>query len=229
MSEEIPRIRKLRASKQLDNYMLFSNRRLAGNAESTIRAHISKECDIAELSIYLCGTEQLELWMKTFPVVARLAPLDPIDSPLIVSPDELAEVVLALAGHTPTVLTALDDPPAPRVTYADKNALNNMTAEYAAAQQRRYLKETAQIRSFLAAPENLSLLQLYETVIDEIELKVVANRQSYQTFDKVMEYLADLLFKRDPILRTHKRLTRVMLFYMYWNCDIGKVEDAATN
>jgi hypothetical protein len=24
-------------------------------------------------------------------------------------------------------------------------------------------------------------------------------------------------------------LTRVMLFYMYWNCDIGESDDAATN
>ncbi len=43
-----------------------------------------------------------------------------------------------------------------------------------------------------------------------------------------MEYLIDLLFARDPILRKreHKRLTRAVLFYMYWNCDIGEVVDA---
>jgi hypothetical protein len=47
----------------------------------------------------------------------------------------------------------------------------------------------------------------------------------------VMEYLVELLFNRDPILRQtkHKRLTRTVLFYMYWNCDIGKVDDAETN
>jgi hypothetical protein len=46
-----------------------------------------------------------------------------------------------------------------------------------------------------------------------------------------MEYLVDLLFSRDPILRQHghKRLTRAVLFYMYWNCDIGEVSDAKTN
>ena len=34
----------------------------------------------------------------------------------------------------------------------------------------------------------------------------------------------DLLFNRDPVLRqhAHKRLTRAVLFYMYWNCDIGR-------
>ena len=122
----------------------------------------------------------------------------------------------------------LDDPPTPRVTYEQKNTLNNMSVEYAKAQRKKYLKETAQIRAFLAAPENLELLRLYESVVDEFQLKIIAKRKDYQTFDDVMEYLLDLLFNRDAILRqhAHKRLTRAVLFYMYWNCDIGEVDDA---
>lgn len=231
LGKEIPRIEKLRANKQLDNYMLFANRRLAGNAESEIRAHIAKECGIPEASIYLCGLEQLETWLKTFSEVPKLADLDPVDSPLIVSPDDLAEVVQALARQRAGVSAVLDDPPTPRVTYEQKNTLNNMSAEYAKAQRRKYLKETAQIHTFLAAPENLELLRMYESVVDEFQLKIIAKRKDYQAFDEVMEYLVDLLFNRDPVLRqhAHKRLTRAVLFYMYWNCDIGEVGDAETD
>jgi len=225
LAEEIPRIKKLRAKNQLDHYILFSNRRLAGNAESLIRDHLSIECNIPVSSIYLCGIEQLEIWMKVFPKVVTLASLDPVDCPLIVTPDELAVVVQALALQNASVQQVLDDPPTTRVSYDRKNDTNNMTAAYAKTQRRKYLKDTAQISSFLAAPENQELLVMYESVIDEIELKVVANRKDYQTFDKVMEYLVDLLFNRDPILRQHKRLTRAMLFYMYWHCDIGQVEE----
>jgi hypothetical protein len=34
----------------------------------------------------------------------------------------------------------------------------------------------------------------------------------------------DTLVKRDLVLRGHerRRLVRVMLFYMYWHCDIGE-------
>ena len=208
--------------------MLFANRRLAGNAESEIRARIAKECGIPEASIYLCGLEQLEIWLKTFPEVPKLANLDPVDSPLIVSPDDLAEVVQALARQKDGLSEVLDDPPTPRVTYEQKNTLNNMSVEYAKAQRKKYLKETAEIRAFLAAPENLELLRMYESVVDEFQLKIIAKRKDYQTFDDVMEYLLDLLFNRDAILRqhAHKRLTRAVLFYMYWNCDIGEVDDA---
>lgn len=231
LGKEIPRVQKLRETKQLDHYMLFANRRLAGNSETEIRNYIASKCGIPVPSIYLCGLEQLEIWLKRFPEVATEADLDPVDSPLLVSPDDLAEVVQALARQKETVVALLDDPPTARVTYEQKNALNNMTPDYAKAQWRKYLKETVQIQTFLAAPENLDLLRMYESVVDEFQLKIIAKRKDYQSFDEIMNYLADLLFNRDPVLRqhAHKRLTRAVLFYMYWNCDIGEVGDAAAD
>jgi len=231
LGKEIPRIKKLREGKQLDHYMLFANRRLAGNAESEIREYIAAQCAIPAPSIYLCGLEQLDVWLKTFPDVAGKADLDPVDSPLIVSPDDLAEVVQALARNMAVASTSFDDPPTTRVTYERKNAVNNMSVAYARAQRKKHLKETTQIHAFLAAPENLELLRMYESVVDEFQLKIIAKRKDYQTFDNVMEYLVDMLFNRDPVLRQHanKRLTRAVLFYMYWNCDIGEVDNAETD
>jgi hypothetical protein len=231
LSEELPRIKNLRKTRQLNHYMLFSNRRLAGNAQSEIVAYISDASEIPPESIYLCGVEQLEMWLKAFPDVPKLVALDPVDSPLIVSPDDLAEVVQAFARQKDGIVALLDDPPTPRVSYEDKNIINNMTKAYAAAQRKRFLKETPQIRTFLAAPENLELLHLYESVVDEFQFKILSKRKDYQSFDEVMEYLLDLLFGRDPVLRQrgYKRLTRAVLFYMYWNCDIGETGDAQTN
>ena len=228
IGKEIPRIIKLRQAKQLDHYMLFANRRLAGNADQTITQHLAKECDLPEGSIYLCGLEQLELYMKQFPELPVLADLDPIDSPLIVSPDELAIVVEAIAKQDADLSAVLDAPPSERTSYEKKNALNNMTPDYAKALRRRYLKDTAQIHTFLAAPENLEILRSYEVTTEEFQMKIIAKRKDFQNFDAVMEYLLDILFQRDPILRQkqHKRLTRAVLFYMYWNCDIGEVADA---
>lgn len=229
VGKETPRVKKLRDSKQLDHYMLFANRRLTGNTESDLRAHIAKTCGLTESSIMLCGLELLESWLKEFPDVVSKANLDPVDSPLIVSPDELSEVVQALARHMDSAAVTLDVPPSPRTPYEAKNAINKMSAEYARGLRKRYLKETAQVKIFLAAPENDELLQMYESVVEEFQLKIVSKRKDYQSFDEVMEYLLDLLFNRDPLLRANRRLTRVMLFYMYWNCDIGEGDDAATN
>ena len=229
IGKEMPRIVKLREAQQLDHYMFFANRRLTGNAESAIRTHLSKMCGIPESSIMLCGLESLEGWLKEFPDVPGIAKLDPIDSPLIVSPDELSQVVQAFARHMGGAAATIDAPPTPRTLYEKKNEINKMTADYAKSLRKRYLKETAQVKVFLAAPENADLLEMYESVVDEFQLKIISKRKNYQSFDEVMEYLLDILFARDPLLRANKKLTRVMLFYMYWNCDIGEGEDAAAN
>lgn len=183
MAEEIPRITGLKARRQLDHYMLFSNRRLAGNAESEIRAFISQETGIPESSIYLCGIEQLEVFMKTFRDIPANAKLDPVDGPLIVSPEDLAEVVAALARHLPAVHATVAHPPTERVSYEKKNTLNNMTVDYAKDQRRNYLKDTAQIQAFLATPENTDILRYYESATDEFQAKIIAHRKDYQTFD----------------------------------------------
>ena len=85
-------------------------------------------------------------------------------------------------------------------------------------------KHTTQIRTFLAAPENLEILKSYEATAEEFQMKIISKRKDFQNFDAVMEYLLDLLFQRDPILRQkqHKRLTRAVLFYMYWNA-LGRI------
>lgn len=229
IGKEVPRIKRLREAKQLDHYMLFANRRLTGNTESDIRAHLSVNCGLPEASIMLCGLESLESWLKDFTDVPGIANLDPVDSPLIVSPDDLSDVVQAFARHMDGAAATLDAPPTPRTSYEKKNDINKMSAEYAKSLRKRYLKETAQVKVFLAAPENDELLGMYESVVEEFQLKIISKRKSYQSFDEVMEYLLGLLFARDPLLRANKKLTRVILFYMYWNCDIGESEDAAAN
>jgi hypothetical protein len=231
VGKEILRIRNLRKKNKIDHYILFSNRRLTAMSESEIRDHIADECEISASSIYLCGLEQLELFLKQFPKVAKDANLDPVDTPLIVSPDDLAEIVQALAIALDSLTSLEVNAPIERISFEKKNTLNNMTEGYASELLRKYLKETVTIRNFLAAPENMELLKKYESASNEFQFKIIAHRNDYQTFDKIIEYLVDLLFHRNAVLSQtkHKRLTRAIIFYMYWNCDIGGVDDAAPN
>lgn len=224
LAEEIPRIKKLRAALELDHYLLFSNRKLTANGEANLRSVICRECGLPYGSVMLCGIEQIELWLKRFPQCAQIADVDPIDSPLQVSPDDLAEVVEHLAKH----LSENTPPPTNRVSLERKNVLNNMSAEFARELRRRYLPYTYQIQHFLAAPENEQILRLYQSAAEEFQLQVVAKRKDYQTFDEVINYLSALIISRDPILRRNKKLTRVMVFYMYWNCDLGINDDIST-
>lgn len=206
----MPRITPLKNSGELDHYMLFSNRRSPGNGKSEIRRAISSDCGVPTSSIYLCGIKQIELWLKRFRSIPEIAGIDPIDSQLIVSPEDIAEIVAAFAQHRDGMVSILDDPPTPRVDLATKDRLNGMSDDYLKALRRKYLKDTEQIRQFLAAPENDELLSAYESAVNEFELRIITHRKDYQPFDQVMDYLIDFLFEREPVLRQrrHKRLTR---------------------
>ena len=133
LKKEIPKIKKLRKAGQLDNYILFSNRRLTAGKQTEIQSNISKQCDIPESSISLRGLNDLEIWLKSFPEVAAMAKLDMVDSPLSVSSDDLAEVIEALASFNASTLPTSDEDKNEiiRIPYADKNKINNMSVEYA--------------------------------------------------------------------------------------------------
>ncbi len=230
LKKEIPKIKKLRKAGQLDNYILFSNRRLTAGKQTEIQSNISKQCDIPESSISLRGLNDLEIWLKSFPEVAAMAKLDMVDSPLSVSSDDLAEVIEALASFNASTLPTSDEDKNEiiRIPYADKNKINNMSVEYAKNLEKKYLSETKEIKDFLSMPENDRFVRLYDDIVDDFQLKIIAKRKNHQDFDSVINYLFDLLFARDSVLKKNQKLTKTMLFYMYWNCDIGSEENASS-
>lgn len=226
LTEELKRIKKLIDAKDLDNYLLFSNRRLGAVASAGIVARVARETGLDRSRIFLAGLEYLDALLHEQPDLVARAGIDPIDGPLLVSSYALAEVILAIATGMDAALPANDAVVVDRVAYDEKNRINNMSSEFAALLSRRYLVLTRQIEAFLADPANGEALKLYEGAVEEFELKIVASRADYQTFDDLFNYLVDFLVKRDGVLAANRRLTRTMVFYMYWHCDIGETADA---
>jgi len=119
--KEIPKIKTLKANGELDYYFLVSNRKLTGNADASIRNYISAQAGIPIENIYLADVKQLEFWLKHYPNIVRIAKIDPIDSPLNVAPDELAEIIEALVLHKDDLKGSL---PVARTSLAEKDRLN---------------------------------------------------------------------------------------------------------
>jgi len=145
---------------ELDYYFLVSNRKLTGKTEAIIRNYISAQAGIPVVNIFLAGVEQLELWLKRYPDIVKLAKIDPIDSPLNVAPNELAEIIEALVSHKEDLKGSL---PVARTSLAEKDRLNQMTEDYSKKLRRRYLSHTNSIQDFLADPLNEDLQKKYDT------------------------------------------------------------------
>ncbi|MGZ1489495.1 ABC-three component system protein [Brevibacterium sediminis] len=232
LTKELSRAKKLYESGKLHNYLLYSNRYLTANANEKIIETISAETGIPSESIHLCGIEALDEAFRDEPRLAQLAGINPLDGPLIVSSRDLAEVVEAIATNVDDGQSGTQSRPQERTSLAVKNELNTMTEQTSKRLMKNYGHLLSQIQSFLADPGNSSIRDLYDSCAEDFDLKILAHKEPHHTFDKVFGHIVDLLTSRDSLLGRNRRLTRAMVFYMYWNCDIGETEedqDAVSN
>lgn len=222
LTKEIPRIKNLIQQDELDYYIIFSNRKLPGDANTKIIKRISTETTLAEDKIMLIGIEALERYLKMYADLPAMLDIRSYNCPLRVSPDELAEIILAINNCKDIFSKAGEqEKEIKRIKFKDKNTTNNLSDDYATIIE-EYIKDFASITNFLASIENEKYLEMYQDAIEEFNMKIVAHRNEYDNFDKVLNHIYELLINRDNDLKSHKKLTRTVLFYMYWNCDIGK-------
>lgn len=220
--EELQRITKLVQSGEMQNYLLVSNRKLSAITENKIRIMLAENTGLSIEQIGLAGIEQLNTWFTNFPEAKRSINVNPLEGPLIVDPDEMAKTIEAFSEVFDTLDIDLVDLPVPRTTYEEKMSLNNMSIEFSKKLRHLYLPLTKQIAQFLSDPRNEEYRISYQEAAEEFSLKIIEKQKNDDLFDGIFNFLVDLLVDRSSILKSNKRLTRAMLFYMYWNCDIGK-------
>lgn len=221
LAKELPRIAKLAQEGELEYYLLVSNRRLAGVAEQVIRQRIATTAGIDAAAVHLLGVEALDQYLTWEPDILRRAGIHQFDLLPSVDPGDLARVIRGLAEGRGAFAGTITPPPERRITFADKNLINGLPAEYAAIIA-GYIKDfEADVRPFLAAPENATLLRHYQDTATDLNGFILAHRQDRHSFDQVLENLFRQLIDRDYDLKANKKLTRTVLYYMYWNCDLG--------
>jgi hypothetical protein len=228
LSKEIPRIKRLRDAGDLDCYLLCSNRRLAGVAEQKIRKRIAEAAGIDESAVHLCGEEELDKFLTWQPDILRRAGIGVFDVQPFIDPADLARVIHALASKRDVFSGSADDdtpPPERRVSLKEKNRTNSLSEDYSRRIE-GYIKEFHPVQDFLAAPENQIHLRQYEDTVEDLNGYILTHREGRHDFDQIMEHLFKLLIDRDYDLRANKRLTRIVFYYMYWNCDLGSNHNA---
>jgi hypothetical protein len=227
LSEEIPRIKALCDANQLDHYLLFSNRRLGAIANEQITQRLIKETGAS--SVHLFGLEQLERYIKRYSSIASMLREFEYDLPLRASPDELAEVIIAIADAHSEIdwPTSASWSSLERIAFTKKNQANRLSDEYARYITRNYLKHFGVVERFLADPINVNVNMAYRNAVDEFASKLIVYRHEFPTYDKLLDHLISVLINRDGDLSAHKRLTRTVFYFMYWSCDIGATEEEA--
>ncbi|WP_418642512.1 ABC-three component system protein [Vibrio chaetopteri] len=226
---EVEKMKKLIKSDDMKNYMLFSNRKLPAEAHEEILSFMSTETGLSKSNIILVGISDIESYLKAFPEIPDKVDLNAFDMPLNIEPDELAEVILRIKDEIPNInklskgKSKESKAEIKRIPLENKNKINNLDSGYSKVIESKIL-EFDEIADFLSRPENTDYQEKYLECKFELDEKIRAIKKPDHEYNVVLERVYDLIIARDQDCKTNKRLTKLMLHYMYYNCDIGDDE-----
>jgi len=222
IDKEIPKIRRMFEEGSLTHYLIFTNRRKTGGAEDRIPEHIRSATGVQH--VWLRGLEDIERELLLHPHLAKAVGLDKLRSPIQFVPEDLRDVILALHAHRQSLPSAFDS----EHDYRDypglpaKNEINGLTAAYDAYIKENSMPSFAVIERFLKNPRNESLKEQYHTVADELKGQLIVHRDRFTSFDDALETVYNLVHERCPEIKAPRRLVKIVIHYMYVNCEIGQ-------
>ena len=212
----IPAINKLKSNNEIDYYLLFTNRKLSGIQDTKIEDVFDENTDTENR---LIGLETIELWLEQFPFIAKTLNLNKLLLPLNFDENDLRQIVNSFSkldkrkGDLSKIPENRD--------IENKNKLNELSKEYFDNVIKKNLIYFEQIRVFLMDSINEEYLEKYENTIDDINAKIIIHRKDFEKFEMVLEFLYDFIIGNNAELKSKRRLVRLFLNYMYYNCDIG--------
>lgn len=223
LKKEVKSIKNLKDDDKIDNYIMFTNRKLTGIQDPKIEDFIENELDINNQII---GVERIQKWLKDYPQISKKHKLDNLLLPLQFYEEDLKNIIINFSevdfsNDDLQEIKRKND----RINVKDKNKLNKMSEDYFNNSLKRSMKDFAEIESFFKSPKNKKLAKMYDNTIDDIQSKILVKRSEFHTFEEIIDYLFEYMFnKQELILKDDRRLIRVFLHYMYFHCDIGVVE-----
>ena len=218
-NEVIPAITKLKENKEIDYYLLFTNRKLSGIQDKKIEDLFDKNINIENRVI---GSGRIDLWLNEYPEIAKILNLNRLLLPLDFNENDLKDIVIAFSqldiskGDLPEIPEDRD--------IEKKNEINKLSEEYFNDVIKRNLTYFEQINDFLQNPDNKKLLDKYNNTIDDLNEEITIHRDEYEKFEMILNHLYKIVLNKFPELNSKRALIRVFLHYMYYNCDIGKNE-----
>lgn len=224
--QEIPKLKKLKANGELDNYLLFTNRKFSAVKGTELVQKIKK--DVGADHVEILGKENITRYLSQYKHIVKEFGLDKYILPFEFSDNDLKTLVVEFAkeiksdkkGLKAAVETVTRD-----FTYLDKelkNEKNSLGKEYfESVIKESSLFHFAKIDEFLQNPINRELADMYADSAFELKNLIMVKRDEFGAFEEIFIHVYHLVCARNPKLR-NRRFIYVFLHYMYFNCDIGQ-------
>jgi len=224
LKDELPKIEALKRAGKIDYYLIFSNRKLSGLQDPKIEDLIDGIVGVPNM---VFGIERIDLWLETYPQISKKANLNRLLLPLQFYEEDLRNLVVAFAETkvAKSDISEIEDE-IYGIPITEKNKLNKLSEEYFNDVFKTSVDDFARIGAFLEDPKNETFLTMYQNTISDIQEEITIKRTEYHAFDEILNHLYKVVLDTgNNELKNNRRLIRVFLHYMYFNCDIGVKEE----
>jgi hypothetical protein len=228
VDDEIIKIKKLKANGEIDNYLLFTNRKYSGVKGERLVNKIISETGIENCVII--GKETINnRYLNSNKDIVKQFKLDINHIKFDFSDEEIKEIILAFKSQLPEIKTEIKeqvDKLKQDFTLIDKkqkNKKNRLSEEYFNEFiVGESLMDFDKIEKFLCNPLNEALKDCYFDTAYELNLLISLKRDDFDLFEEIFVFIYKLICDGSIPLKGSKRHVMTFLHYMYYECLIGK-------
>ncbi|TAE41668.1 MAG: hypothetical protein EAZ70_00015 [Runella slithyformis] len=217
---EIANIKALTENGEVDNYLIFTNRKETESREKAIQ-YIKAETDLKNVDII--GKDTIHSWLRQYDDIAKTFKLGLYALPFEFYDKDIREVII-IFHHTLPKLEYNASQEIERPPIDVKNQINSLDSAYynnvLLGDLNLYEK---QILDFLQNPINETFAQYYNETSIELKRIIEINREQFGDFKQIFGFLTKYLTEKEPEkLKKYRNTIPAFFHFMYYNCDIGR-------
>jgi len=224
LAKEIMRLNEVKNATPFDNYILFTNRKLSGEKVFLIQ---KLKDEIGVKCADIIGREQIDTYLNDYPHIAYQFGLYKFTAPLRFFEKDLRDVIIVFEGQRKGISTEAKSYITSFIAIdkEKKNELNNLSKEYFEFIKSHSLQYFDEIENFLRDPKNETYTRMYSNTVSDLQDAITIERNRFNEFEHIIKHLVDFtVVNNEDKLKDLRKIVRVFIHFMYFNCDIGRTE-----
>lgn len=227
VDDEIVKIKKLKENGEIDNYLLFTNRKYSSIKGERLVNKIIKETGIENCAII--GKELINQYLNSYKDIVKQFRLDINHLQFDFSDEEIKDIILAFKSQLPEIKEEIIEEVDKLkqdfilIDKKEKNKKNRLSEEYFNEHiVGESLMDFDKIENFLNNPLNEKFKDYYFDTAFELNQLIFLKRDEFDSFQEIFFLIYQLICHGSTPLKGSKRHVMAFLHYMYFECLIGK-------
>ena len=140
-----------------------------------------------------------------------------------ITPQDISDLLTEFSSQNPTLTNSISDSITEihRTAFPVKNEINNLSEGYIKLIQEHSLPFFKQFEDFLSRFENNALKNIYLNIVSDLQQVILINRSDFDKFDDIFMAIEETCKVKLPLLINDRRILKILLHFMYFQCDIG--------